>query len=277
MFRNLDWEEKGLKIDGEHLSHLRFADDIVVFAESSTELEEMINEVANESGKVGLELNAEKTKVITNGVMEPVSVGVKNIEYVNDYIYLGQMVSFKKCISNEVQRRIAIAWKKYWSLKEVMKNKQLNISIKKKLYEISVLPTLTYGCQSWSLKKEDEKKLSICQRKMERSMLGIRQKDKIKNKTIRKRTKIKDVVETIRSYKWKWAGHICRMDNSRWAKRISEWIPRDGSRSRGRPEKRWEDIFLEKAGSDWMSKARNRELWKEMGEAYAKEATITTE
>lgn len=283
IFRNLDWDEKGIQIDGEYLSHLRFADDIAVFAESSTSLEVMINEVAIESKKVGLSLNASKTKIITNGNKKQVIVGTNVIEYVNDYVYLGQMVSFQKCTSNEVQRRIAIAWKRYWSLKEIMKNQEVDINIKKKLYEVTILPSLSYGCQCWSLKKEDESKLAICQRKMERSMLGIKLKDKIRNKKIRKKTKLRDVVEVIRSLKWNWAGHMCRMNSKfpdltvRWAKRATEWIPRDMTRARGRPEKRWQDVFVKRAGPNWMTKARDRRLWKELGEAYAREATFNQE
>ncbi|KAL0821652.1 hypothetical protein ABMA28_005093 [Loxostege sticticalis] len=249
----------GLNIDGEMLSHLRFADDIIIISDDPTELECMVNELAKESEKVGLAINSSKTKIITNGPKQDIVVGGEKIEYVNKFVYLGQSISFDNNVENEVQRRIALAWKKYWSFREIMKNKQVNIRVKKKLYDSAILPCLTYGSQT----------------KMERSMLGIRIKDKIRNKKIRKITKLADVVKRIRQLKWKWAGHVCRMENSRWTKKVIEWIPRDGRRSRGRPKKRWQDIFAQRCGQDWMRKARNRHLWKELGEAYAEEATTT--
>lgn len=235
----------------------------------------MIRELSEKSKKVGLSLNAEKTKIITNGEPHKVTVDGKQVEYVEEYIYLGQLVSFRDCTVKEIQRRIALAWKKFWSLKEIMKNKNVPINIKRKIYECTILPCLTYGCQTWSLRKEDEEKIAICQRKMEKSMLGIKHSDKISNKEIRNKTKLIDVKERTRILKWNWAGHICRQENNRWTKKVTEWIPRDGKRKKGRQKKRWRDIFSERCGPAWVQMARDRERWRDLGEAYAREATIT--
>lgn len=276
IFRKLDWSKKGFRINGEYLSHLRFADDIAVFAENETDLTNMLSDLAQESQNVGLSINFSKTKIISNSQENnPVIIEGQHIEYVKEYIYLGQSVSFDHHTEEEVRRRIAIAWKKYWGLKEIMKNKSVNIRIKSKLFDIAVLPCLTYACQCWSLRKSEEEMLAICQRKMERSMLGIRLSDRKTNQDIRKITKVTDVTARIRSLKWNWAGHICRMSNNKWTKKITEWIPRDCKRSRGRQRKRWADIFLERQGPTWMTKARNRQYWKKTGEAYAEEATTT--
>lgn len=277
VFRKINWEKQGIKINGEYLSHLRFADDIAIFAEESTQLQKMVNELARESKKVGLFLNATKTKIITNGTYQTINVQGQSIEYVSQYIYLGQSVSFLDQTESEINRRIATAWKKYWSLKEIMKNRDINIKIKSKLYNIVILPCLTYGCQTWSLRKKDENKLSVHQRKMERSMLGIKLLDKIKNSIIRKKTQVTDIHYQIRNLKWKWAGHVCRMPCNRWARKLIEWIPLDKKRKKGRPRRRWEDTFTEMCGPMWRRKARDRESWKKLGEAYAIEATSTSQ
>lgn len=274
IFRNIDWKEEGIKINGEYLSHLRFADDVVVFAETSLKLEEMLRNLAFESKKVGLSLNASKTKIITNGEEQTITVDETKIEYVKEYIYLGQSIAFEDHTEKEIDRRVAIAWKKFWGLKEIMKNKNINISIKRKVYDVAILPCLIYGCQTWALRKEDENKLAVCQRKMERSMLGLKLSDKINNSTIRNVTKVRDIRKTIRLMKWSWAGHTCRMDNNRWTKKAIEWIPRDEKRKRGRPKRRWEDIFIQRCGTEWMRQARDRTLWLRLGEAYANEAAI---
>lgn len=267
------WESKGIKIDGEIMSHLRFADDIVVFAETARDVETMVNELASESRKVGLTLNGSKTKIITNGETRDVIIEGERIEYVKDFVYLGQLVSFENPTEKDIQRRIALAWKKYWGLKEIMKNKEIKIDIKKKIFDIAILPSLTYGCQTWALRKEDEEKLAVCQRKIERSMLGLKLSDQIRNKTIRKKTKVIDLKKRIRQLKWNWAGHICRLENSKWTKRVTEWIPLDGKRKQGRPKKRWRDLFVQQCGPEWMRKARARDEWRDLGEAYVTEAT----
>jgi hypothetical protein len=235
----------------------------------------MVNELARESKKVGLALNATKTKIITNGRDQIIAVDGETIEYVSEYIYLGQSISFTDQTEKEINRRIAIAWKKYWSLKEIMKNKDIDIRIKSKLYDIAILPSLTYGCQTWTLRKKEENKLAVHQRRMERSMLSIKISDKIKNCTIRKKTKVTDILEKIRNLKWKWAGHACRMPCDRWARKLVEWVPRNGQRNKGRPRKRWEDIFKEKCGPEWRRQARDRDRWRKLGEAFAAEATYT--
>ena len=108
-------------------------------------------------------------------------------------------------------------------------------------------------------------------------MLGIKLSHRISNQVVRKTTKMIDIVERVKALKWNWAGHLSRMTNDRWTKKIVEWIPRDGTRSRGRQRRRWADLFIQKLGPHWMTKARDRKYWKEMGEAYAKEATTINE
>lgn len=220
-------------------------------------------------------MNTSKTKILTNGETYDVVIESVKVEYVKEFVYLGQILSFENCTEREVQRRIALSWKKYWGLKEIMKNKEIKLEIKKKVYESCILPCLTYGCQTWSLRKEDEERIAVCQRKMERSILGIRIADRVSNSTIRKQTKFIDAKRRVRLLKWNWAGHVCRLENNRWTKIVTEWTPLEGKRKQGRQRKRWRDIFNKTCGSDWMQKARDRKTWNVIGEAYASEATTT--
>lgn len=149
IFRNLNWKSKGIKVCGSYLNHLRFADDIAVLAETPAELEEMICSLDRESSKVGLEMNADKTKLITNSHKIPISAKDNTIEYVNSYIYLGKQLSFNKTSNEEeVERRVNITWKKFWSLKEILKG-SYSLNMKKIVFETSLLPCLLYGCQTW--------------------------------------------------------------------------------------------------------------------------------
>ena len=105
------------------------------------------------------------------------------------------------------------------------------------------LPTMTYGCQMWSLTKATTQRLRTAQRAMERKMLKAKLKDKIPCREIRAKTNIKDVVKFAAKQKWKWAGHVARLNDNRWTKRITDWQPRYGKRSRGRQVKRWRDRY----------------------------------
>ena len=76
---------------------------------------------------------------------------------------------------------------------------------------------------TWALTKDQSRKLANSQRRMERSILNISLKDKIRNETIRERTKVKHVIETVRDLKSRWAGHVARVEDKKWAKITTEW------------------------------------------------------
>lgn len=268
VFRQLDWENCGLSINGENLSHLRFADDLIILSSSSEGLQAMLNDLVKESAKVGLVMNTLKTKAMTNSRQEPIRIDGNEIEYVNEYIYLGQIISPTDLTSKEIDRRIGNAWKQYWSLKEIMKNKHINITIKRKLFDTSILPILTYGCQTWALNKAHINKLETCQNAMGRSMTGKRLSDRIRTETIKKHTKTKDVTKTILKLKWKWSGHTIR-GKDKWSKMIMNWFTSHNKRQRGRPLRRWVDDIKAIAGSTWTRLAGDREEWRKLEEAFA--------
>ena len=108
VFRRLNWENKGVKIDGEFLSNLRFADDIFLCTETPQELQHMLHELSDESRRMCLKMNIAKTKVI---VVDNTPINVNNvlIENVVCYVYLGQHYSLKeKNQDKEIQRRIRL-------------------------------------------------------------------------------------------------------------------------------------------------------------------------
>ena len=113
IFRRLNWENKGVKIDGEFLSNLRFADDIFLCTETPQKLQQMLQELSDESRRMGLKMNIAKTKVM---VVDNTLINVNNvlIENVQGYVYLGQHYSLKeKNQDKEIQRRIMAGWAAY--------------------------------------------------------------------------------------------------------------------------------------------------------------------
>ncbi|CAH2245012.1 jg6952 [Pararge aegeria aegeria] len=130
-------------------------------------------------------------------------------------------------MQKEVARRITNGWKTYWSLREAMKDNELHINLKSKLFNTCILPVLTYGCQSWSLNQETSNKLATSQYAMERSMLNIRKYDRVKKALIRNKTKTTDVINKIKRLKWRLAGHMER-GHEKWSKKVTWWYPREG-------------------------------------------------
>ena len=258
----------GININGKYLSHLRFADDIVLIATSLDQAQVMLQQLNDESIKVGLKLNLSKTKIMTNiDDDRDVKIGDTVIERVENYVYLGHKL--KLGLGNqmaEVKRRIGLGWAAFGKLRMIFKSK-MNNSLKRKVFDSCVLPVLTYGAETLTLTKASENKLRVTQRAMERSMLGISLRDKMTNQWIRQQTKVVDIMERIASLKWNWAGHIARMTDERWTRNIMNWRP-PTTRRMGRPPERWTNSIKRTAGTNWQQVAMDRSECKEKGEAY---------
>ncbi|CAG4999579.1 unnamed protein product [Parnassius apollo] len=105
---------------------------------------------------------------------------------------------------------------------------------------------------------------------MERSILNIKLRNKIKLTNIRSKTRVTDVAHTVKKLKWKWAGHMIRNGKEKLTKNFTVWYPRDGKRRKGRQKLRWENDIKQTATTTCQREAANKEIWKTLGEAYAK-------
>ena len=253
IFRKLNWNQKsvGLNINGRRLSNLRFADDIVLFARTAIELQDMMAELNKRSKEVGLWMNPTKTKIMTNSRETPITIDNTPIQYCNEYNYLGQTVSLTEKMEREirVQRRISLAWGKFWGLKFILLDTQISTKLRLEALKTCVIPVIIYGSQTWTFTKRQTQTIQTCQRKMERKIIGIKLQDRIRNEELRKRSGIEDAAVTAKTLKWRWGGHVVRMDQERWAYATTVWDPRIGRRTRGRPRRRWDQDFKEALGS----------------------------
>ncbi|CAG9120660.1 unnamed protein product [Plutella xylostella] len=262
VFKTLDWKRHGICINGEYMSHLRFADDIVIMAESLQELSWMLSGLNAASRRVGLGMNLDKTKVMYNAHIkpEPVAVGEATIEVVQEYVYLGQTIRLGRSnFDKEAARRIQLGWAAFGKLRHIFSS-AIPQSLKTKVFNQCVLPVMTYGAETWTLTVGQVHRFKVAQRAMERAILGASLMDRIRNEVISQRTKVTDISVKICKLKWQCAGHICRRTDNRWGRRVLEWRPRTGKRSVGRPPARWTDDLRRVAGSGWMRKAEDRVL-----------------
>ena len=132
---------------------------------------------------------------------------------------------------------------------------------------------LTYGAETWSFTASLIHRLKVTQRAMERAMLGISLRDRIRNDEIRRRTQVTDIALKICKLKWQWAGHIVRRTDDRWGRKVLEWRPRLNKGSTGRPLARWTDDLRKTAAVRWIQRARDRTEWRALGEAYVQQWT----
>ncbi len=100
---------------------------------------------------------------------------------------------------------------------------------------------MTYGCQTWAVTKRMQERLKTTQRSMERAMIGVTRRDRRTNEWVRQQTGVQDIIVRIKQLKWQWAGHVARMNDDRWTKAVTEWLPIHLKRKQARPKMRWEN------------------------------------
>ena len=276
VFRRLDWEGKGIVVNGKCLSHLRFADDIVLLSSCSVILQTMLETLEHAGNQSGLVINRTKTKVMANVFYDQIlrlSLGNTSVEVVDSYIYLGQLIKMDPSMDAEISRRINIGWQAFGKASWLLRDKKFSLALRRKLYDQCILPSITYGCETWNLKKRMAIKLRSLQRAHERMILGVSLTDHKSSEWIREKTGLTDILETIFKRKWRWAGHVARMKSDRWTYTSTFWTPYDHRRRRGRPKSRWRDD-LDSTFPQWHRMAQNRTQWKEAEEAYVRLRTF---
>lgn len=99
-------------------------------------------------------------------------------------------------------------------------------------------------------------------------MLKIKKLDKIRHTKISEITKATNALNYAQKLKWKWAGHVARLKDQRWTKKVTFWKGPPGKRNRGRPLTHWEDEIIKTAGPNWKQVAQNRDKWAALEEAF---------
>ena len=191
------------------------------------------------------------------------------IECVDEYIYLGQKITMDSSKDKEVSRRISAGWQAFGKASWILKDQKTSLSLKRKLYDKCILPSVVYGAETWNLSKNMERKLRSMQRAHERLMVGVSLRDHKTSEWIREKTRITDILDHIRRKKWRWAGHVARMTDSRWTEVVTFWTPYGQRRRRGRQRIRWRDD-LDRYLSLWHRTAWDRGVWRSEEEAYVR-------
>ena len=154
--RNAGLEEAqaGIKISRRNISNLRYADDTTLMEESK-ELKSLLMKVKEESEKVGLKLNIQKTKIVTSGPITSWQVDGETMETVSDFIFWGSKITADGDCSHEIKRCLLFGRKIMTNLDSTLKSRDITLSAKVCLVKVMVFPVVMYGCESWTKKKAE--------------------------------------------------------------------------------------------------------------------------
>ena len=150
----LNEAQAGIKIAGRNINNLRYADDTTLMAESE-ELKTLLIKVKQESEKVGLKLNIQKTKIMASGPIASWQIAGETVETVRDFIFGGSKITADGDCSHEIKRCMLFGRKAMTNLDSILKSRDITLPTKVHLVKAMVFPVVMYGCESWTIKKAE--------------------------------------------------------------------------------------------------------------------------
>ena len=157
VMRNAGLEEAqaGIKIAGRNINNLRYADDTTLMAGSEEELKSLLMKVKEESEKVDLKLNIQKTKIMASCPITSWEIDGETMETVSDFILGGSKITAGGDYSHEIKRRLLLGRKVMTNLDSILKSRDITLPTKVRLVKAMVFPVAMYGYESWTVKKAE--------------------------------------------------------------------------------------------------------------------------
>ena len=170
--RNAGLEEAQarIKIAGENINNLRYADDTTLMAESGEELKSLLMKVKVESEKVGLKLNIQKTNIMATG---PITSWEIEGETLSDFILGASQINADGDCSHEIKRRLLLGRKVMTNLQSILKSRDITLPTKVHLVKAMVFPVVMYGCESWTVKKGECQRIDAFELRCWRRLLRV--------------------------------------------------------------------------------------------------------
>ena len=155
----LDEAQAGIKIAGRNINNLRYADDNILMAEREEELKSLLMKVKEESLKIGLKCNIQKTKIMASGPITSWQIDGETMETVSDFIFLGFQITAVGDCSHEIKRRLLLGRKALTNLDNILKSRDITLLTKVHLVKAMVFPVVVNGCTSWNIKKAEHRRI----------------------------------------------------------------------------------------------------------------------
>ena len=229
----------------EVLTDLDFADDIALLSDEIQQAQELLLRVEGECKKVGLGINAKKTKGLAFNFEDPAPLHTAEgteIEWVKDFKYLGSWVEDSV---KDLSVRKALAWKALNSMTKIWKS-DMSRGLKRRFFTATVESMLLYGCEAWTTTEVQEKAINGSYTRMLRKALNVHWSSHMTNEELY--GDLPRVSDKIASRRLQLAGHCFRHPELS-TQPLVLWIPTHGGRRRGRPKKTYVDVLMRDSGA----------------------------
>ena len=155
----LDEVQVGIKIARRNINNLRYADDTTLMEENEEEVKSRLIKMKEESEKVGLKLNIQKTKIMASGPITSWEIDGETVEI--DFIFGSSKITADGGCSHEIKRRLLLGRKVMTNLDSILKSRDITLSTKVHPVKAMVFPVVMYGCESWTMKKVEWQKIDV--------------------------------------------------------------------------------------------------------------------
>ena len=161
IMRNAGLEEAHavIKMARRNIKNLRYAVDTTLMAESEEELKSLLMKMKEGSEKVGLKINIQKTEIMASGSITSWQIHGETVETVADFIFLGSKITADGDCSHEIKRCLLLGRKVMINLDSILKSRDITLPTKVRLVRAMFFPVVMYGCESWTVKKAEHRRI----------------------------------------------------------------------------------------------------------------------